>query len=304
MHTATTGDNIEPTEYVLSVQALKALRTLMDVNSALHIQAVVTHLVKELLNNYTSDVEWATTVTCTATDWIPVQLRYIVMGRLREELEHPGTSKSPSPRKALLLRMIASLLFSKINVIGLNVLDTLNVFIGELVLQLETRSSDLVDAEEEKEMRVSSQVYMASLVRCISGLGNHVYYTEQVHDVCAELLNWIRPWLTSDTTNGYLKENGGSETSSHLDKIDWNLAQYYAFTAVEAVLRTANSADASGATFSNVSADLWSGTYRALASRDLGKQSLHRENTNFRRCASRLCFGTKGSLTCGPKCRI
>ena len=67
--------------------------------------------------------------------------------------------------------------------IGLSVIDLLNALIGQVVIQL--------------SVQPTSTDVCQKLCNCISGLANHIYYTDQIRDICTVIIDWSRTFFSA-----------------------------------------------------------------------------------------------------------
>lgn len=160
---------------------------------------------------------WATKLFEICTGWTPVQDRFILMVTAVETLVRLPLRESDMIQHLLYTQLIDHILRSDLNLIGLSVMDVLLSLIQQIlrVLQLNGpraagRSSvvQLFSSQEELRHPTSSSSsqppldsmpseerlrLIARLKNCISDLGTHVYYTDQLSDMISAILLRLKP---------------------------------------------------------------------------------------------------------------
>ena len=160
---------------------------------------------------------WATKLFEICTAWTPVQDRFILMVTAVETLVRLPLRETDLAQHLLYTHLIDHILRSNLNLIGLSVMDVLLSLIQQIlrVLQLNGprvagRSSavQLFSSQEELKLPASSSSSQpptdsipseermrltARLKNCISDLGTHVYYTDQISDMISAILLRLKP---------------------------------------------------------------------------------------------------------------
>lgn len=117
------------------------------------------------------NVEWCSWLAETMASWAALQYRFVVLTALVEHLvdtcEGPGLGKH-----ATLVAMVTTILMGQTSLIGLSTSDTLNNLLGLIVRRVHIDSRDSL---------------LPPLVECVSGLGVHVYYADQINDIADEI---------------------------------------------------------------------------------------------------------------------
>lgn len=133
------------------------------------------------------DPSWGTKFIELFTSWIPVQLRFITVNTLLEELtvltNESTAANTNYDAQTQFANHIYGLVSSEINMIGLSISD-INQQILELQLNLILYQSAFLDPGEVTQL---SQVYSD----CICHLSTHIYYFDQVPDSVQEILTKI-----------------------------------------------------------------------------------------------------------------
>jgi hypothetical protein len=126
-------------------------------------------------------VAWAVQLVVAALTWLPIQHRYLAVLASLEDLDSKGLDKSiSSPKQELVLCILEGILTTHESLIGLNVMDVLNSLVEKIAIQLKVRPETKIDVVQK-------------LVNCIAGLAGHVYYSDQIRDMSAALVEWSRP---------------------------------------------------------------------------------------------------------------
>ena len=170
LHAHIPGEKGPSTSDVLSA-ALRSLHALVgqcQVNQASHVlDAVFAFLDKQ---GWT-DVEWCCWLAERLTAFMLLQYRFVVLTRLAELLfdleDSPPTAKHTS-----VLAMVTTVLNSSISLVGLGVTDLLKNLVTLIVRRIRFDPQDAL---------------LPPLVQCISSLGTHIYYADQINDIVEEL---------------------------------------------------------------------------------------------------------------------
>jgi hypothetical protein len=181
---------VEYTEEENSVLVLKNLKCLCDMNSPglmrIGLGSFMDTLASIKSSNTTDDYPaWAVELTTLMTAWIPIQYRYLTVLTCLEDLEACPPSRHiaiSTPEQELTLTILEGILMTEESLIGLNVIDVLNTLITQIQLTVHpTNETDIVQ----------------KLVNCVIGLAGHIYYTDQIRDMCAEIMQWSSPLFSA-----------------------------------------------------------------------------------------------------------
>ncbi|KIK67981.1 hypothetical protein GYMLUDRAFT_36788 [Collybiopsis luxurians FD-317 M1] len=112
--------------------------------------------------------------TLKSAEWAQYQYRYAVPTWLVERLSESQDTPKTTEMQQALTAMIATVFTSPVPLINLSTSDILT---NLMTLLLRRISIDLNDP------------ILPSLIKCISSLGRHVYYSDQIHDLTAELIS-------------------------------------------------------------------------------------------------------------------
>jgi hypothetical protein len=176
-----------------SILALKNLKQVCEMNNASLIRLGLDYLMDKLASltssNATDDYPaWTVEIVTLVLTWLPIQHRYLCVSASLEDLDARNKryqDKSIStPKQQLILTILEGILTTGESLIGLNVMDVLNLLIDKIAIQISLRPTTKIDVIQK-------------LVNCIVGLAGHVYYTDQIRDMCSAIMEWSRPLFGS-----------------------------------------------------------------------------------------------------------
>jgi hypothetical protein len=199
---------------------MRNLRQICEMNNPSLIRVALDSLLGKLAslqqtnagNDYPS---WAVQLVSMVVTWLPIQHRYLVVSASLEDLESSRLNRDKSistPKQELILTIVEGVLTTGESLIGLNVMDVLNILIEKIAVQLSTRPNTKMDVVQK-------------LVNCIVGLAGHVYYTDQIRDMCTSIMEWSGPLIKAlNPTSG--KDSPANEEDDVLfvkSAIIWSL---------------------------------------------------------------------------------
>ncbi|KAF2640660.1 hypothetical protein P280DRAFT_426795 [Massarina eburnea CBS 473.64] len=311
--TGTTEEADKLAEEEVGVLALQALRHIfMGVNRG-HIR-LATSAVLTFIGNHAKPQEnasemgisdWATTLMQMICGWASVQDRYMIMVFAVETLVRSPIVEEDLERQLVLANVIDNLLSSSINFIGLSVMDVLVGLISHtlLLLQLGGPGTAIMPHHQQNTSVISEKAsdpssgnlggvvmelvsgaskfrvqLLDTVKKCMASLATHVYYTDQISDMVAAILNRLKPSPASDISNTAeaIEDPAGAvnaiassaslqERLQHADRFfSFETARLTALETVKNIIQTANSRrhDGSAASVSRgpVRARAWEGT--------------------------------------------
>ena len=176
---------VDFTEEANCVLALKNLKQVFEMNNGSLIRISLDCLINKLASmdscNSTDDYPgWTVGLVTFVLKWLPIQHRYLIVVASLEDLEWGGRRAISTPKQELLVTILEGVLTTGESLIGLNVMDVLNQLIEQIAIQLTVRP-------------VTSTDVVQKLTDCIVGLSTHVYYADQIRDMCSGLMEWSRP---------------------------------------------------------------------------------------------------------------
>ncbi|WVW85749.1 hypothetical protein I302_107787 [Kwoniella bestiolae CBS 10118] len=106
------------------------------------------------------------------TAWIILQFRFVVPTRLVEVLIDQNNLKEATAKDTTILSMVITILNSTTSLVGLGVSDLLGNLITLIIRRIKFDERDSL---------------LPSLVSCVSALGTHIYYADQINDIVEEI---------------------------------------------------------------------------------------------------------------------
>ncbi|KAI9833026.1 MAG: hypothetical protein M1819_003858 [Sarea resinae] len=233
-----TADDVDKlAEEEVGLIALQSLKQIFVVNNRLQIRqgtaALLIFITKKLSPRAStqgldsvigSSGGWTTTLTEMVAKWAPVQDRYVILVTAMEALVRSPMKEENVQQQLVLVAIVSWLLSSKINLIGLSVMDVLLGLVHHilLVLQLGGRGTSVLPhhqqseavgidlASEKTSQLVSSgqeaptiepaesatfarKELLLKLQKTIGDLATHIYYTDQISDMVAAILVRLKP---------------------------------------------------------------------------------------------------------------
>lgn len=167
-----------PTSEDVASASIGTLQGLLSHGDASQVQATVVAALNWLDGKSSSgqssqweNKQWCCWLAGALSSWSALQYRFVVLTALVEHLVE--TCDGPALAKhQTLIAMIHTLLTGQQSLIGLSTSDTLNNLAGLAVRRVHQDTRD---------------VLLPSLVECVSGLGTHIYYADQIIDIAEEL---------------------------------------------------------------------------------------------------------------------
>lgn len=196
--TAADADRLADQE--ADIIAMQCLKSICMVENRLQIRAAVlaalAHITKSDLpsSNHASTHEtWSVKLFETICGWIPVQDRFVALfcavqtlvGGLVKTNEDYRVNLS---RHLLLSRLVAHVLGSDINFIGLSVMDIMLGLLQSLIRIAKLRHAATTSTDADTTSMQEADLLLPRLHLCITNLAVHVYYTDQISDMVSALL--------------------------------------------------------------------------------------------------------------------
>lgn len=270
--------------------------------------------ISQLANGST----WTTALVETVTQWTAVQDRFVILMTIVETLSRSPSTEDHLEHQLLLTSIIGCLLKSNVTIIGLSVMDVLLALVQHILLLLclggsgfsmlpqhqQTAAIDLFKGTENvtdnpknsikdksdrplEESTPSSnrQELLLMLQKCIGGLAYHIYYSDQVSDIIAAILNRLKPSPQSTVATAaaaieHPQEAAQAVTGSSQLQESPNANEFFSFgtarvtalKAVKEVLTVVNqkASMASGSAFdrNRITVEVWEGTQWLLRDDD------------------------------------
>lgn len=175
------NDASSPTEVATDELAINALKSFFSSSSSSQLVSC-TKAICHYLASSNVDRDWAAVLVEMVTNWVPVQLRFIVLGVLTNHL----SAKGQVSEQLVYLHTISSLLSSSVNMVGLSVIDNLRQLV-------ELQTHLIKDSDKD------AQQLIYAYSEAIGSLATHIYYQNQVIDTVGELLFRIKGFLSKAT---------------------------------------------------------------------------------------------------------
>ncbi|KAL1621399.1 plasma membrane localization protein [Neofusicoccum ribis] len=285
----TTEDADKIAEEEAGIIALQALRNIFTAVSrdqlrqaTLAAMKFITARVKsnEHFPNGLVDGSWPAELCGMMCRWTPVQDRYVILVTASSSLVRSKVVEDDLERQYVLATIVGWLLGdSRINFIGLSVMDVLVGLMGHILLLLQVGNSASLtngaDAKGSKESvggtenastadlgeRVSTpsdarKQLLQQLKKCVSNLATHIYYTDQIPDMLSAVLARLKPAgaessIVSKTAAAIEDPSGTVESvasSANLHDnpgadnfFSFEMARVIALEAIKDILHVANS---------------------------------------------------------------
>lgn len=165
--------------------AMAALKSFFSTNSATQIN-ISTRAVSSYLISTKTTNQWGAAIVQMISQWIPVQLRFLVltilMGQLKNETEMDS--------QVNILNVISELLSSSVNLIGLSVIDHLRQLLD---LQVQFVNSGKAYPQ-----------LIEGYSNTIGSLAMHIYYRDQIIDMIGELSVNLKEYYKAHQSSGIL----------------------------------------------------------------------------------------------------
>lgn len=221
----TTEDADKIAEEEAGIIALHALRNIFTAVSREQLRQATLAAIKFILTRIKSsehfpngliDGSWPAELCGMMCKWTPVQDRYAILVTASSSLVRSKVVESDLERQYVLATIVGWLLGdSRINFIGLSVMDVLVGLMGHILQLLQVGSSASLtngtDAKASKDSVGSPDSPPADagerattpsdarkrlvqqLKKCVSNLATHIYYTDQIPDMLSAVLARLKP---------------------------------------------------------------------------------------------------------------
>ena len=157
--------------------SLRALRTLLARCNASQVSVVFDSILQHIEQAHL----WENTMAGKwyvehVVEWAQYQYRYAVPSLLVDRLLAIQGSPTSSPKQFAFLEMLTCIFTSSTPLINLSTSDIISSLITILLRRISIDPNDPL---------------LPPIVECISSLGTHVYYADQIHDLAEEVVNRI-----------------------------------------------------------------------------------------------------------------
>ncbi|GAO48286.1 hypothetical protein SAICODRAFT_9453 [Saitoella complicata NRRL Y-17804] len=228
----TLEDPNEPT----ATLALQALHTIFDRASAPQVRLATDALLQTptygLLYQTDRNGQGTEELLDMCARWTPVEIRFLILSELLEIL----VQKREMAHKERVVKLMAALLGSEVNLVGLAVLDVLTTLLEEIIAHVRSHPQDTKGKDP----------VLAGYVSCIGGLARHIYYSEQIVDMCGAILLRLQPTIPEIVVDSPLA-TGSDIPEAHLEQSNIQLPglqtmKYVGLKCLKEILVAANKA--------------------------------------------------------------
>ncbi|KAL0067573.1 plasma membrane localization protein [Marasmius tenuissimus] len=201
IHLHIDGEN-GPSMSEVSSAALRALFSLLENVNGSQLERVM----RSSFDSMDELRAWAHPDHCSwytlkTAEWSQYQYRYAIPTWLVERLvETQDTSQSDTEMQRVLTLMVTKVLNSPVPLINLSTSDILSNLMSLVVRKLTADPEDSL---------------LPPLVECISSLGSHVYYSDQIQDLAGEIINRV----TAIETHGVVSRKDPTYSSTRAQAI-------------------------------------------------------------------------------------
>ncbi|KZP00005.1 hypothetical protein CALVIDRAFT_533671 [Calocera viscosa TUFC12733] len=163
-----------PSTLDVAEAALRALKTIFQQSNAAQIARTIGAIVGSLdSSDVWSNVEFCCWLADRALVWSQYQYRFAVPTRLVDLLLRSQDTPVPTARLMSFMAMLTTVFTSPISLVNFSTSDVLTNLITVLLRRV------AIDPEDG---------LVPALVQCVSSLGTHVYYADQIQDLAEELI--------------------------------------------------------------------------------------------------------------------
>lgn len=273
------GDVDKLAEEDIGVLAMQCLKQIFVAPNRSQIHAATVALLKFIQERVSQNEEvvrtdsdgrdsgWAIKVFLTVARWTPVADRFTILVTAMDTLSKYPLTDDSLGQHIVMAAMIASLLRSDINLIGLSVIDVLLQFIAHIrrLVQLpgdpnsmrsepplpgqpDPRSPTSQKFEDKMDQAAAERNnLLLRLQECIGDLATHVYYADQISDMISIIVTKLKPARSSSNSGSPPSEpTPGSSTNAlgdehHIDSLfALTVAKIAALRAIKSILLVAN----------------------------------------------------------------
>ena len=246
---------------VLAFRCLEKIFTVAGNRAQIH---TATALVLDFIlrqrkkKNGENGIEWATDLLEVIVSWTPVQDRFVILLTITEKLIERPLVGGHLESQLTLASLVDWLLCSRMNLVGLSVVDTLIALLQHLLaLHRHQRPSSSgssqprppssekpaangneaapaspVHENNEAVSKMLRQELIELVQKCLGDLATHIYYADQVSDMIRTIVSRLKPTLSHEETNGEASPKASSADTSPRDA-------YFSFpSARESALKT------------------------------------------------------------------
>ncbi|GJJ07493.1 hypothetical protein Clacol_001695 [Clathrus columnatus] len=163
-----------PSASTVVIAALRTMHTLLDHSNARQILDILQAIFEDAENeHWWNNLGFCRWLALALIDWLPYQHRYMVAKKLLDSLTAVQDSSTSLDKYFAITGMINTVFTSPTPLVNLSTSDMLSCLLSLLLRRVAIDPTDSL---------------LTHLVECISALGTHVYYQDQIHDLVEELI--------------------------------------------------------------------------------------------------------------------
>ena len=293
---ATPADEDKAAELETRVLALRCLEKIFTAGGNRAQIHMATALVLDFIlrqrkkNNGGNGIEWATDLLEVIVSWTPVQDRFVILLTITEKLIERPLVGGHLESQLTLASLIDWLLCSRLNLVGLSVVDTLIALLQHLLaLHRHQRPSSSgssqprppssekaagngnesapaspVHENNEAVSKMLRQELIELMQKCLGDLATHIYYADQVSDMIRTIVSRLKPTPSHDETNGEASPISSADTSPRDAYFSFPSARESALKTIINILVVANLRESLSGTGpdprNRVPINVWEGT--------------------------------------------
>ncbi|KAG9017348.1 plasma membrane localization protein [Tulasnella sp. JGI-2019a] len=167
-----------PTFHDVVGTSLRALQSLVGRSNAIQVpvvlMAIFTTFDEAKEGRGWDNIEFCRWLASKITDWTQYQYRFAVPTRLLERLMNAKDAAEPTSLHFALISMITNVFTSATPLINLSTSDILSTLLNLINARLAISPTDAL---------------LQPIVDCVSSLGTHIYYADQLQDLAEQLVN-------------------------------------------------------------------------------------------------------------------
>ncbi|KAG8845696.1 plasma membrane localization protein [Tulasnella sp. 330] len=169
--------------------SLRALQAMVGRSNAIQVPTVLVAIFNSFDDTKQpggwDNIEFCRWLASKVTDWAQYQYRFAVPTRLLERLMNAKDAPAPTSLHFALISMITTVFTSATPLVNLSTSDILSTLLNLMNSRLAVSPKDEL---------------LQPIVECVSSLGTHIYYADQLQDLAEQLVNR----LVSIQVNGAL----------------------------------------------------------------------------------------------------
>lgn len=288
---AEVSDKLE--EEDIGVLALQSLKRIFETDSNSHISASADAVFRVICSLDPVSERWATALVEMIARWAPVQHSYLILTRCQGMLVNISDNDQTLQKQVLLAGIMCHLLSSSVNLIGLSVMDVLAALLQHTSQLLRHESLSGTPSQSPTGLSTSNtprssngevntgistlaathlrHALLEKLEKCIGDLATHIYYSDQIADMVAEILLHLKP--TSSSMSGspnHTQQDLSAGKDSPTVGFGGTLARRVGLRALKSILVIADrKGETSGVGRHKVPMRVWEGSHWMIRDEDV-----------------------------------